>query len=869
MNTPHKLHKTLAAAAMLAATTLTAFGITLEGTFNGTTRYVSKSGSDANGGTSWADAKRTIQAAVDLCANGDTVIVDDGEYSDTTSWSTTDSGTTYTIPTVVQITKRIHLVSRNGKHKTHIVGQWANTSTGVANDGTAHRCIFIGASVGNVLIEGFTIRDGSVAAATAGNKSYDCGAGVYGNTGSGQTYLLDCDVVNCRAGTGAAAARKVVPIRCSFAGNRGVQGVSNAHVLYRTDCAYNCVFAYNGPGERSTNSGATIFTKHQAVTAVNCTFIDNTAYGFAPADAYNMIALNCAFLGDGFEQATYGTANNNAYVYTTNCVQTGTANKGGRMGVDTGGTHCKIGVPALQHYYAADSGEWIFVEDGDLQDAGTDDALAIAATFVPEEYLNTDFFGKPRRVGDHIDIGAIEAQGEAADPALGTVQIGSGAAVRAGENLVSLPGGRVSFAAATNQVRLVPAIGDSQPLFGFALSGDWSSFYRYPDLGEDRGAWITPPGATSNVVVSAKIATEEKWVDGSYAGNDSDGSVAKPYTTIQDAVAHTAAYGLVHVAPGIYASGGTNLESHAVFARVGINGNIAIRSDEGPGATTIDGGGAVRCIAVRSQQNVVHVQGFTIKDGLTDVATTSNTAHHDAGAGFWVTPQAWTNTTGLTLNGYLRNSQVTDCVFVGNTARKGAAMCGGWAQRCVFTGNKIGTTLSERGAVAHLAILSACLVTNNVQTKENSICSVYHCHPYNVTFAEPSWCEGESSRFRPVDLNTPSYNCVFMGGFIDTNTPGGVMATAGDVGDSTLTSSATWIPRYATRKLFIDAPGGDLHLRAATDAYKKGDASAYRADIFAVGDFEGNALAYVDGNPIPGAYSTLGPAEYPFVLTFR
>ena len=144
--------------ALAAATPLHAF--TLEGTFNGTTRYVSKSGSNANGGTSWDDAKLTIQAAVNLCADGDTVIVDDGEYSDTTSWSTTDGGTTYTIPTVVQISKRIHLVSRNGKFKTHIVGQCANTSTGVANDGTAHRCIFVGASVANVLIEGFTIRDG-------------------------------------------------------------------------------------------------------------------------------------------------------------------------------------------------------------------------------------------------------------------------------------------------------------------------------------------------------------------------------------------------------------------------------------------------------------------------------------------------------------------------------------------------------------------------------------------------------------------------------------------------------------------------------------------------------------------------------------
>ena len=152
MNTA-RIKLLLTALAVAAGVTLTAFGITLEGTFTGTTRYVSKSGSDSNGGTSWSDAKRTIQAAVNLCANGDTVIVDDGEYSDTTAWSTTSSGTTYNNPCVVQITKRIHLVSRNGKFRTHIVGQRASTSSGVANDGTA------ALDAGDGYANGKTVRD--------------------------------------------------------------------------------------------------------------------------------------------------------------------------------------------------------------------------------------------------------------------------------------------------------------------------------------------------------------------------------------------------------------------------------------------------------------------------------------------------------------------------------------------------------------------------------------------------------------------------------------------------------------------------------------------------------------------------------------
>ena len=847
MNTPHILRKALAAVAMLAAMTLTAFGITLEGTFNGTTRYVSKSGSDSNGGTSWEDAKLTIQAAVNLCADGDTVIVDDGEYSDTTSWSTTDSGTTYTIPTVVQITKRIHLVSRNGKHKTHIVGQWANTSTGVANDGTAHRCIFIGASVGNVLIEGFTIRDGSVAATTAGNKSYDCGAGVYGNTGSGQTYLLDCDVVNCRAGTGAAAARKVVPIRCAFVGNCGQSG---GHVFYRTDYAYDCVFANNGPASRS----GSVFPPVQGTRVVNCTFIDNTCNGFSANDnnsARTHRAWNCAFLG---ANEFGGVAGGN--MYFTNCVQTTT---GGRIAEEGSAAGDAVGVSEIQYFYAADSDELKFLSGGNMKDAGTDNALTIAATFVPKEYLDTDFFGNPRKVGDHIDIGAIEAQGAAvAAPASGYIRLSTNVAICAGEKIVSLPRGLVAVESGLAQARLVPALSPATPFFGFAVSGAWDSFFRYPDLGEDRGAWMTPPASGELVTVNIKTATEEKWVDASYAGGDSDGSEAKPYTAIQDAVDNIAAYGLVHVAEGTYATGGVTLSGHSVVSRVGIDKDIAIRASGDPAATIIEGGENTRCVAVRRQAVAAHIQGFTLQGGIAD-ADSSDAG--GLGGGFYATPQTWGDTTGLALT-YQRNAQVTDCIFTGNVARQGSAICGGWAQRCVFVGNAAtdtnrGSTYdTQRGAVAFKSVLSACRVGENPQTRADTVSSLYHCHPYNVTFSEPNRISGSTSSYRPVDRNTPAYNCAFMGGYLDAHNTSVTIDPVGNVGDTTL-GDYPWISRYARGELFFDPGSGDLHLRAATDASTKGDASAYRAAMFAVGDLEGNALAYVDGNPVPGAYSTL------------
>lgn len=870
MKTLHTMRATLAAVALAALSVLQASGITLEGTFTGTTRYVSKSGSDSNGGTSWDDAKLTIQAAVDLCADGDTVIVDDGEYSDTTPWTEIPSGssTTYNNPCVVKIAKRIHLVSRNGKHKTHIVGKWADdSSTGVANDGTAHRCIYVDGptKAKGSLIEGFTIRDGATAGSGTGNNAVDSGGGVCGGSasavGDAFAYIVDCDIANCRAGTGAAVSRGLVPIRCSFTGNRAI--ATTGHVFYRTSYAYNCVFAANGPASRTVSTqGGALFTEVQGATVVNSTFIDNTCYGFQPNGTHVTPVYNCAFLGDG-EALSYGSGGNKQYIYPTNCVQTASGTDiGGRIAKLGAAAGDYVGVSEFQHWFAADMCEWKFVVGGYLKDAGTDDALAVAATFVPEEYLNTDFFGNPRKVGDHIDIGAIEAQGDAADPALGYIRLGTNVAVRAGTTIYELPRGLVSCASDTAQARLVPTIGDSTPLFGYAVSGSWTSHYRYPDLGADRGAWMTPPASGESLLVAATVATDEKWVDGGYSGGDSDGSEAKPYTTIQDAVDDTAAYGLVHVAPGTYATGGTKLSGHDVVSRVGIENQIAIRATGSAEDTIIEGGENTRCVAVRRQAITAHIQGFTLRNGIADAGSADA---NGLGGGFYATPQSWADSTGLAIANQF-NAQVTDCVFSGNAARQGAAMCGGWAQRCVFTGNRAtannrvsGSNTGndfQRGAVAFKSVLSACVVRDNLQTRADTVSSLYKSHPYNVTFAETNRIDGSSTTYRPVDRNTPAYNCAFLGGYLDDHNASVTILPTGNVSDTSL-GNKTWLSRYDKYELYADPDGGDLHLKTATDAPAKGDASADRAAMFAVGDFEGNALAYVDGNPVPGAFSAL------------
>ena len=664
-----------------------------------------------------------------------------------------------------------------------------------------------------------------------------------GGTGSSNCYLVDCDVVNCRAGLGAALSRGIVPIRCAFVGNRGVTATSTSHVFYRTDAAYNCLFVANGP---ASGRAGCIFAIVQSSTVVNCTFLNNTCYGFAPNNTSNKhLVWNCAFLGNG-EQATATSTANDVIVYTTNCVQTAT---GGRIATEGEPAHCQVGVSPIQYFWSPDSASCSFVEDNVLRDAGGDAGRDVAARFVPEEYLDTDFAGNPRVVGAHMDIGAIEATGEARAPATGVMTIGANVAVQTNGVACTIPTGYpFAFESFPGQVRLAPDFPVATPFFGFVIRGGWS-LCRFPDLGADGGAWFTPPPAGVAISITARPAEGEKWVQADYAGGDSDGSPDKPYTTITAASAASKDYGLIHVRKGVYDTGSSLLDGHTWPARVAIDRSIAVRSVDGAAETFIVGDDATRCVAVRSWGYDVHFQGFTITGGTADGAD----ANALRGGGFWVTAHSWANATGLTLNG--NSSHVTDCVFSNNVAREAGAMVGGWAQRCVFTGNRIGTTYADRGAVAYGTVLSACVVTNNNDTHTSSICALYHCAPHNVTFAESNKVVGTSTDYRPVDMNTPAFNCAFLGGYLD-NASTGVLSPAGNVGASLgALVSRPWITLYGRDSLFVDAAAGDLRLRPEFGATRDGDGTVHNAALFAVGDFEGNALKYVDGNPVPGAYS--------------
>ncbi|MFA7368875.1 MAG: hypothetical protein WC334_04450, partial [Kiritimatiellales bacterium] len=100
---------------------------------------------DTGSATNWATAKKTIQAAVDLTVDGDTVWVTNG---------------TYLLSTAISVTSAITVQSVNGPRVT------------VVDGGESNRCFNLS---GGCLVSGLTVTNGHV----SGEYPYCYGGGIY------------------------------------------------------------------------------------------------------------------------------------------------------------------------------------------------------------------------------------------------------------------------------------------------------------------------------------------------------------------------------------------------------------------------------------------------------------------------------------------------------------------------------------------------------------------------------------------------------------------------------------------------------------------------------------------------------------------
>lgn len=185
----------------------------------------------------------------------------------------------------------------------------------------------------------------------------------------------------------------------------------------------------------------------------------------------------------------------------------------------------------------------------------------------------------------------------------------------------------------------IPAGSD---VYGYKMvgnSGAWT-VYHYPEMKPDKGFYMMPLYAAtcSNVTLSAVLTDSVKYAQPGLADyTGADGSTAKPYETIQEAINAVAAWGVVYARPGTYDKGFTTQgfvdgqDTNSTPNRVYVNKHIRVSSTDGAEATIIQGAkdtsaagaydgcgpAAIRCV-LANQSYYSCVQGFTLSGGATD-----------------------------------------------------------------------------------------------------------------------------------------------------------------------------------------------------------------------------------------------------------
>ena len=243
------------------------------------TLYVSPTGNDTNDGSSWALAKNTIQAGVDVAGSGDTVLVTNG---------------TYVLTNQVSITNDITVRSANGTNATFVNGNYPITT---------NRCFHVST---NALLDGFTITNGFT-------STY--GGGVYNTSGTVQ----NCAISGNRAydGGGVYIAGGTVK-NCTISGNVSPSYEAEGGGVYIDHgTVQNCTIS-----ENSSFTGGGVYNYNGTVQ--NCTISGNSSgdHGGGVYN-YNGTVQNCTISGNTASGNNDGGGVCNAYGTVQNCMISG------------------------------------------------------------------------------------------------------------------------------------------------------------------------------------------------------------------------------------------------------------------------------------------------------------------------------------------------------------------------------------------------------------------------------------------------------------------------------------------------------------------------------------------------------------------
>ena len=634
---------------------------------------------DSGDGKSEATAFRTIKHAIETAQAGDIITVLPGEYGDDQGTPETRDGQ----QNRVVIGKNITLRSRDGAAATHIVGKWANTATGMGEDGV--RCID---TYSACTVKGFTIRDGSSNYAGGGNdQSANRGGGILA---SGKTAVFtDCVISNCVGTRGGGACRGTY-IRCKFLCNFA----SNYGSAMRDAAAFNCLFAGN-----ASTSSSTPGTIAYPGAIVNCTIVNNKDYGvntmgngfFGPI-VNSVILYNKSGAGTGLTWSAI-----------TNCVTDHDT-------ITSSGYNCLKVDPGYELYSPAGY-DYRLMPDGSGVGHGD---LSAARDWYGDYMEETDLAGDPcyNKDSGTMNVGAFQSTGPSGASALGlSIDVSKGR---------FFVNGNPVFQSQPYRTAEYP----HSLCVGFQGNGTHGIIcYTRSDTKEvqwpteNDEVWMIMP-KTGNVSTALHTGTF-KYVDQSNAGDAAaDGTAAHPYPNIIDATTNITADTVIMVADGEYREGCKY--DGGLTNRVWLGGAYwkRLRSVNGAGRTFIfgapgsgaDGIGtdAVRCVFADGYSLV---QGFTLLDGHTNEGSDSDGMR---GGGMYSSLNIYSN--GTYHDQFIG---IADCVISNCVASRGTAIFGGSAYRCLITKNR-----AVNNGVTRNCVLYASLVTGNEDTADKGVIGV-------------------------------------------------------------------------------------------------------------------------------------------------
>ena len=760
--------------------------------------HVSKAdGNDATGNGSTNAPFATIQRAVEAAAAEDTVYVrpgvyDEGEQSGL-SWSL--AGYKGNSKVRVRVTKKLNIFATGSQEDTVILGRigtlWVDPArTTVPTYATNNvGCVIVDAAASGTVFKGFTFRDGAF------HQSCGDGMAAGGICCATPRNDLDFTVIDCAFdhcyGRGAGAMHGGLAIRCTFTRNWSSYGAA----MY-AGRAFNSLFTHNAIYDGGKNSA----------TLLNC------------------IAVNCA-VQDSYYRYGVGHSSSSAFggqYYNTACYSHSTtaALDSGLYGV---GDHCaataaldegSVGVTLISDEaqmtnlcICPATGDYRPVAGGLLD--GTGDAAHLSLDFIPAEERNVNFDGTPREAGDPTPIGLLLP---AAEVKSGVLKLQHSNWSVNGRDTVTIPV-YIQSAKWPDMVSLdKPSTAGSN---AFEHVYGWHTVYRGM---QDSIIQMLPPKTDWNgspypmQYLEFAGCTQTRYVDGSYAGGDSDGTAEKPYTTIQDAInsIENTKWTLIRVAKGVYSpakgtNGGVDPTGHNACIYVPNDRNMVIRAVDGPGETFIEGAadpnapatangcgpGAYRCAYLHGGANVC-MAGFTFRNGHTITNNASVYSNNALG--------------GAVYSGGA-NAHLCDCVFTGNAGTTAVAS-GGLYFRCTVTNN----TAYRRG-LFNSATLSTCLVANNASSSAGtSYVTLYNsCYAFNCTICEPNTYDCHT-----YNVNSRVVNCaIYSGGKLAQTT-----RCIGSVMYSTRNNNytVTDTPNLNQDPLFVSKALGDYRLSEGSPA---------------------------------------------------